>query len=131
MIKNNTTIFIQATGGKGGTVKSGTGIAGDGGTPNGKKGTNSSTTAVQGGIGFDLSFILKNGIYGQGGGTQGGVSTSNAGGGSGGYNSNYINVNANTTYSVTVGAGGSKVGGSKSYNGNSGFILIAYGQGIE
>lgn len=133
VIKNNTVSIIQATGGYGGEVFYNDGYEvyeGSGGTPNGRAGTAGYSSDAQGGTGFALSFTLTNGTYGQGGGAQGGIRSNNAGGGSGGYNCNYINVNVNTTYSITVGAGGSKAD-DKSYNGNSGFVLIAYGQGIE
>lgn len=132
VIKNNTVSIIQATGGYGGEVVYNDGYEtyrGSGGTPNGRAGTDGYSSAAQGGTGFALSFTLTNGTYGQGGGAEGGTRSYNAGGGSGGYNCNYINVNANTTYTITVGAGGSKAT-DKAYNGNNGFVLIAFGGDI-
>lgn len=59
-------------------------------------------------------------------------------GASGGYNTGYVSVTAGSTYTITVGGGGAAVNnknsGSKvipsASNGNSGFVLIAYGGDI-
>lgn len=132
LIKNNTVSILQATGGSGGKVVYREGEGSEpyqaaGGTPNGRAGTTSTTSASNGGTGFALSFTLTNGTYGQGGGTEGGRAVT-SGGGSGGYNSGYISVSSNTVYTITVGAGGSKA--NRGYNGNSGFVLIAFGGDI-
>lgn len=132
-IKNNTVNIIQATGGSGGKVvyREGEGLEAHkatGGAPNGRAGATSTSSASNGGTGFALSLTLNNGTYGQGGGTEGGRAYT-AGGGSGGYNSEYISVSPNTVYTITVGAGGSKAN-DRAYNGNSGFVLIAFGGDI-
>ena len=96
---------------------------GAGGSPNGNKGSQSA-----GGAGFALSFTKTTGTYGQGG--WGGVGPAGypSGGGSGGYRTGYVTVTSGSTYTVTVGAGGT---GEYSYrNGSSGFVLVAYGEGI-
>ena len=58
----------------------------------------------------------------------------NSNGGSGGYNTGYVNVTPKTTYTITVGAGGKKVINSvyatNATDGKSGFVLIAYGGDI-
>ena len=56
-----------------------------------------------------------------------------AGGGSGGYNSNYVTVVPGASYTITVGSGGSSYAYKNSVSanaGNSGFVLIAYGGDI-
>jgi len=54
-----------------------------------------------------------------------------AGGGSGGYDTNYFDVVPGTQYSLVVGAGGAYRGeSSAAKSGNSGFVLIAYGGDI-
>ena len=95
-------------------------------------------STVSGGAGFALSFTLANGSYGRGGNVpitnrhaaQGGA----VGGGSGGYNTGYVNVTAGTTYTIVVGAGGAAYTTYPSRcqptNGNSGFVLIAFGGNI-
>lgn len=104
---------MRASDGNGYTVSKGYG-----GTPNGNDGA-----LGNGGTGFALNFDKTTGSYG-----AGGVSYSNGyGGGSGGYNSSTLTVDSGVTYVITVGAGGYKSGGA----GKSGFVLIAYGQGIE
>ena len=102
---------------------------GTGGTPNGRNGTAGWQDSHSGGAGFALSFILTNGSYGQGGNASQSV---NSGGGSGGYISTYLTVTSNSTVTIKVGSGGSgsRDGGSAN-SGNSGFVLIAYGQEIE
>lgn len=140
--------LIQATGGTGGSAfkynnDDGTSPdavkAGVGGSPNGRKGqADTFITLANGGTGFSLSFTLTNGNYGSGGkATEDRNSYENglAGGGSGGYDSNYVNVTAGTTYSVVVGGGGNGANRSdghnlKGYAGNTGFVLIAYGGSI-
>mgnify|MGYP000611028110 CR=1 FL=1 len=121
---------VSATGGTAGDYSSGKTIEGEtetpycwyergkGGTPNGK---NNNT-------GFALSFTASNGNYGKGG--YGG--SLNTVGDSGGYNSTYVNVTAGKSYKVVVGSGGVP-GRSRNltgYKGTSGFVLIAYGEGI-
>ena len=84
-----------------------------------------------GGTGFGLSFSIEKGSYGKGGDAQNNSSKdNNASGGSGGHNSNYISVTPSKTYSCVVGNGGTALG-THGLKGNSGFVLIAYGQGIE
>ena len=102
---------------------------GDGGTPNGRNGIAGLGDAHNGGAGFALSFNLANGSYGKGGNASKSV---NAGGGSGGYNSTYFTVTPNSTVTIKVGVGGNGVSyGGTANSGTSGFVLIAYGQGIE
>ena len=116
---------------------------GTGGTPNGRDGTKTfyqNTATSTGGNGFTLNFNMTTGNYGSGGsctGSRYSASTVHAGGGSGGYNTKYVDVESLKTYQVIVGAGGA---GKNSDNDNrlasytnakSGFVLIAYGEGIE
>lgn len=113
------------------------------GSPNGRKGQGKNrwgqgTTwpALSGGTGFALSFTLTNGSYGNGGGAISKRSSFHVvtTGSSGGYNSAYVSVTPGTTYTLVVGSGGSKSAGNGYYdvglNGNSGFVLIAYGGDI-
>lgn len=126
--------LLSATGGKGGSVtakpysdsdgslwyncSAGVGI---GGSPNGRNGGTSSTTAA-GGTGFALQFTLANGTYGAGGSADAGkFSGAASGGGSGGFTSGNVDVTPGATYEVIVGAGN---------GGNSGFVLIAFGGDI-
>ena len=115
---------------------------GAGGTPNGNQGSlgvgnnygSGYGNAVSGASGFALSFTQTTGTYGKGGDIFKGSGMSGSGS-SGGYNSAYVTVTPNTTYSVVVGAGGTEdtswVGiPAKTENGNSGFVLIAYGGDI-
>ena len=123
--------LISATGGNGGkvTIVFNTAQAkeGTGGTPKGRAGSAAkNSSSVSGGTGFALSFNLTDGSYGNGGASSG-SSGPRAGGGSGGYDSSYVNVSPNQSYTVVVGAGGSGNGGD---SGKSGFVLIAYGGSI-
>lgn len=96
---------ITATGGYG------AGVAwsrGDGGTPNGHASNGNSITD-----GFLMSFDMTAGTYGRGGNY----------GGSGGYDSQYVAVNAGQSYTITVGGAGGT-------GGTGGFVLIAYGGDI-
>ena len=129
-------ILIQATGGSGGFVRGGEsgnrGRGGNGGTPNGVSGK-TSQNALYDTTGFNLDFLKNTGNYGAGGGCRGSY-TSISSGGSGGYDSNYKNVNPNEILSISVGKGGQSYDHySNGYarNGTSGFVLIAYGEGIE
>lgn len=81
---------------------------GGGGEPNGLASSGNSITN-----GFLMSFDMTAGTYGRGGQYSG----------SGGYASQYMDVTAGQTYTLTVGA----AGGS---NGTAGFVLIAYGGDI-
>lgn len=102
----NTDAFgLTATGGHGGGVAW---SRGDGGTPNGIASSGNSTTD-----GFLMSFDLTKGTYGKGGNY----------GGSGGYDSQYVAVNAGQSYAITVGGAGGT-------GGTGGFVLIAYGGDI-
>ena len=131
---------IQATGGTGGKCVHNDSdidntwwdeIGGSGGSPNGNSGKGSYHNKVTGGTGFALDFNKTSGTYGQGGSTTKNAALSHqASGGSGGYNTNYILVTSNSTISLTVGSGGAGKGNNTT-NGTSGFVLIAYGQGIE
>ena len=125
--------LISATGGGGGKNKggydhgtedwsNGEPQGGTAGSPNGYTGTTNNTNTA----GFSLSFSKTSGGYGYGGKGDG----DGGGGGSGGYNSNYVNVISGSTYSVVVGKGGSRLGGNRTANGASGFVLIAYGGSI-
>lgn len=140
--------LIQATGGGGamsGLEDDGEhtvliGYGGSGGSPNGRAGNTTlphaiGKNSVSGGTGFALSFTLSNGRYGQGGGaTSSQLCTApGSGGGSGGYNTGYVNVTSGSTYTVIVGRGGNYK--SKNFkgtinDGGSGFVLIAYGGDI-
>lgn len=133
--------LIVATGGGGGrgVMGYGTGSGGVGGTPNGRQGGGSRVdlTSVSGGAGFALSFNLTNGSYGTGGGgwRDRWVNGYLAGGGSGGYISDYIEVIPLETYEVIVGALGTNrnASGDKNdqvYGGSGGFVLIAFGGDI-
>lgn len=117
--------------------------AGTGGIPNGRAGTKifyQNAATSKGGAGFALDFLKKDGEYGEGGGCTGNShsgSTVHAGGGSGGYNTGYVDVEPLETYQVIVGAGGTnsiKEGSTQkmaSYkNAKSGFVLIAFGGDI-
>lgn len=124
--------LIQATGGTAAKAYYSDGSkteGGKGGTPNGRDGSGGSGYVMQnGGIGFALQFTLANGSYGNGGSIKDVASRAAQAGGSGGYNSNYINVESGVSYSIKVGAGGSA--GYKGSAGNSGFVLIAFGGDI-
>ena len=132
--------LISATGGGGGKTvyngEEGTGYSGSAGQPNGNTGADANTGKnawFNGGTGFALSFTKTSGVYGKGSGVfayypwrPGGT------GGSGGYNTGYVSVTPNTTYTVTVGNVG-KSNANMSSNireGTSGFVLIAYGGDI-
>lgn len=134
-IKRSNTELLKATGGSGGRTQSKWmqdndnnwteyyGYGGTGGTPNGKNGGSHSQSSgsVSGGAGFALNFNLANGNYGKGGNASG--SMAQAGGGSGGYNTSYLEIISSETLTIVVGEAGG--------NGTSGFVLIAYGEGIE
>lgn len=95
---------LTATGGRGGWRWG----EGSGGEPNGITSSGNSITD-----GFALEFEKSSGWYGKGGQYSG----------SGGYASQYMDVTAGQTYTITVGA----AGGS---NGSAGFVLVAYGGDI-
>ena len=129
--------LIQATGGTGGLDDSywnGTedfnndSKPGVGGTPNGRNGKYRTTNA--GGVGFSLSFQMSNGTYGHGGDGRSSASDHGTGGGSGGYNSSYINVEPSKTYTVVVGKAGRTMSNATIETTTSGFVLIAYGGNI-
>jgi hypothetical protein len=100
---------------------------GTGGTPNGNNGSSSKNVVA---AGFDKSFTKASGTYGQGGKF---TKYSGAGGGSGGYNSDIVNVTPGTELTITVGKGGTYAARNSNYatSGNSGFIKIAYGEGVQ
>ena len=140
--------LISAVGGKKGSfsfkfddeggLSSTTVECGVGGSPNGRKGSASDRYEATGGAGFALSFSLTNGDYGKGGDANmphmpAGWGIATVSGGSGGYNSNYVNVSAGNTYPIVVGAGGSGAANSTRYTGEpgkSGFVIIAFGGDI-
>lgn len=95
---------LKATGGRGGWRWG----EGSGGEPNGIVSSGNSITD-----GFLMSFDMTIGTYGRGGQYSG----------SGGYASQYMDVTAGQTYTITVGASGGT-------NGTAGFVLIAYGGDI-
>lgn len=95
---------LTATGGRGGWRWG----EGSGGEPNGLTSSGNSITN-----GFLMSFDMTAGTYGRGGQYSG----------SGGYASQYMDVTAGQTYTLTVGA----AGGS---GGTGGFVLLAYGGDI-
>ena len=108
---------------------------GMGGTPNGRKGERGwNSKAFAGGTGFSLSFSMSNGNYGKGGDIPGSsFSCPCVAGGSGGYLSTYIEVTPKLNYTIIVGKGGTAnaIRNRSANNGTSGFVLIAYGEGIE
>lgn len=106
--------------------------AGIGGSPNGRVGgTKRGSGNIAGGTGFSLSFTMSNGNYGQGVSAVGqNLKSYRTSGGSGGYNTNYVSVTSNSNISIVVGSGGYK-SGTYGNPGASGFVLIAYGEGIE
>lgn len=115
---------FTATGGTGGKQYYGNETGGIGGTPNGRNGQVGSiryNVEGKGGTGFSLSFSLSDGDFGEGGSHQYGC-----GGGSGGYNTGYIDVVPNSTIAVNVGSGGKRYY-STDADGEAGFVLIAYG----
>lgn len=129
--------LIQATGGSGGLDNSywndtedfsNDSTPGVGGTPNGRNGKHATTNA--GGVGFSLSFEMSNGTYGHGGDGHSRAYSYGTGGGSGGYNSNYVNVEPNKPYTVVVGEAGRTNGDGMIETTTSGFVLIAYGEGV-
>ncbi|MBQ1182424.1 MAG: hypothetical protein IIX53_02015 [Phascolarctobacterium sp.] len=143
--------LLTATGGKGGYIQgdpwNGQVTGGKGGTPNGNTGDScdryEGTYACLGGSGFLLSFEKttvqqgSTGSYGEGGSLAYMGSTEqwsvSAGGGSGGYATNYVEVSPNTTYSISVGSAGSNkclTAPYLQYHPKSGFVLIAYGGDI-
>lgn len=95
---------LTATGGRGGWRWG----EGSGGEPNGLASSGNSITN-----GFLMSFDMTVGTYGRGGQYSG----------SGGYASQYMDVTAGQTYTITVGASGGS-------NGTAGFVFIAYGGDI-
>lgn len=128
--------LIQATGGGGGKIYcydskshyktagvsySNNYYLGAAGSPNGTAGST---------IGFNLKFEKGSGSYGAGG--IGYYKQSE--GGSGGFNSSYVNVEPLATYTIIVGTGGTAalnhMSGHYAGNGTSGFVLIAYGGDI-
>ena len=118
--------LIQATGGAGQT----------GGTPNGRNGsaTSRNDTTLNGAQGFVLSFTQQNGEYGTGGSAwhDHHVSGTVHSGGSGGYNSGYVDVIPLQTYQINVGAAGANRNASWDDNdnvwgGSGGFVLIGFG----
>ena len=134
--------YYTVTGGTGGYAnKNGSCSAGKGGTPNGKNGTTRSnvsghSSTTSGGSGWSLNFNQASGSYGAGGGAVASSYTSwLGGGGSGGYYSGYFNVKELENITITVGnygvLGDTNDSRAHGYNGASGFVLIAYGQGIE
>ena len=154
--------LLEATGGYGGYVKQtswetedsgGTehsGKGGSGGAPNGNSGNylgqdgRKVTLTSSGGTGFSLSFNKIDGSYGNGAYAKitskySWVGVATAGGGSGGYNSGYVNVTPGTTYTISVGAGGTNItndvfetteASRTYYNSKPGFVHIAYGGDI-
>lgn len=108
---------IVATGGKACKLED---MEAAGGTPNGFNGQHATAWTR----GFKLSFDNLDGDYGKGGGGPDGGEYC---GGSGGYNSIYVNVIAGKTYTIIVGKGGYS---ERLNNGNAGFVLIAYGGDI-
>lgn len=144
--------LMSVTGGTGGACgTSCSRTAGAGGSPNGNAGTANGgykvATTVKGGSGFSLSFTktLDETGYGSGGGCyfdahSGDQYSGNAGGGSGGYDSKYLDVEPGKTYSIQVGASGTGAYLNKgAYSSTvaknitgmkSGFVLIGYGGDI-
>lgn len=96
-----------------------------GGTPNGYDGHKYSRYDKYT-KGFALSFDLKDGDYGKGGGMNGYGYVEGAS--SGGYDSQYVNVTPLQTYTIVVGAGGVKY--DDGVDGTNGFVLIAFGGDI-
>lgn len=132
------------------------GNGGAGGSPNGNAGNfvyqnqfgYKQTLTSTGGTGFSLSFTKVNTSDGYGNGGYATVyghnypmyyqiGAANAAGGSGGYNTGYVDVTAGSTYSITVGGAGANSignvegdGSGTPTNAKSGFIYIAFGGDI-
>lgn len=139
-IKLGSDILIQATGGGGahldgeadGIISSKCRV-GAAGSPNGVAG---STNAANSNVtrGFALSFTITNGSYGKGGGESSKYAFTTYGGGSDGYDSKTVNVSQKNSLTIVVGAAGTNHGlwnADPDIPPTSGFVLIAYGQGIE
>lgn len=120
---------------------------GAGGSPNGRTGgaaiiSNwSSPRSVSGGTGFVLGINQADGSYGTGGGVSApsdlGISVKLAGGGSGGYYTEYINVSAGQIITIVVGTCGTNTRPSNWSNDPESFTspangacMIAYGGDI-
>ena len=112
------------------------------GTPNGRAGSYSLKAIIPytyyGAAGFSLGFNSASGSYGQGGSftLNKFIYKDGSVGGSGGYNSGYVNVTPGTTYTINVGSGGAKKKltymsswdtWGDATDGSSGFVLIAFG----
>lgn len=148
---------ITASGGGGGYIHSCNGehsgdtyTGGTAGSPNGRAGAgyHDYIGTYGGGTGFGLSFDLTNGGYGQGGGVSYPHNLSSrwpceATGGSGGFNSTYLDVSVGQTFIVTVGGGGAAAASGEftdsatsdysrltSTPGANGFAMITYGGDI-
>ncbi|WP_418557425.1 hypothetical protein [Phascolarctobacterium faecium] len=130
--------------------------AGVGGSPNGNNGSAGECSfdegyyddgingTINGANGFSLSFSNVVGSYGASNPLHLSIDYSlntwgfhGATGGSGGYTSGYVDVTPGNTYAIIVGAGGTYAWSVGSYgymvtasNGNSGFVLIAFGGDI-
>lgn len=81
-----------------------------------------------------MNFLMQSGgIYGKGNSSENGAATSYGGGG--GYNTSLISINPESQLVITVGKfGNNHVDNSNAsdiINATSGFVLIAYGEGIE
>lgn len=102
---------------------------GKGGTPNGNNGSSSRNVVASG---FDKSFTKASGTYGQGGKFTA-YGYAGASGGSGGYDSANVSVTPGSELTITVGEGGTYAARRSSYatSGSSGFVKIAYGEGVQ
>lgn len=118
---------IIATGGKAASQND---TVPTGGTPNGYPGVMKPVPKYT--DGFALNFVKQSGTYGRGGGFPDGDIAIAISGSSGGYDTKTLNVTANKTYQITVGAGGAQqaLNPNKSNPGTDGFVLIAWGGDI-
>lgn len=96
---------------------------GNGGSPNPKND----------GTGWSLNFNQISGTYGRGSKVNVfNYSTNYKYGGSGGYDTNYLEISNETILTISVGNKGSNYDNSGlAVDSTSGFVLIAYGEGIE
>ena len=96
-------------------------------------GTSGKPNPLTSGLGYNLTFNKQQGNYGKGSSVKhSNFSNHLVYGGSGGYDTNYFNVIKDDNIKIIVGNKGSNqdAAGVQVYN-TSGFVLIAYGQGIE
>ena len=97
-------------------------------------GTGGSPNPKNDGTGWNINFSKQSGNYGRGSkvNTLFDFSPNYNYGGSGGYDTKYFSVNSNSKLTIVVGSKGSNYDNNGlSVDSNPGFVLIAYGEGIE